>query len=412
MDIALQILGGNSGRVALIWLSLVVLALVALVGLALPRGVRRPGQISAWLSDSASQKRAEMEAKAAEAQEVVRYAAEIGVAAAGATATAERRRENCQQAQAAVETAWQTWQDADAALERARRATAYAIPEAEPVAADDPERVQALRRAAQAAHRRGDLTDEQLLDALTHQNGWDPTLHPLEQEMVMARATVENRFLAYQEALNAEDAAWKLADVATAAIRTLRDEVMAAQAQADAAREALPEQARAILDAAGLTPIVVTAPRLTPEPAPERARTGSLLDSLTGRPALATETVPAMDVVATMRIPQAADGIATVVVRDATVADGSAATQNLTAANNAARARAAGSKEAEATVVMVTAQAAGSQQAQVSGDAEATQVMTKAVPAQAVPAQAGRGRREKPSWAQPTASRPSIAGAR
>ncbi|WP_067495507.1 hypothetical protein [Actinoplanes sp. TFC3] len=304
MDIALQLLDGNSGRVAVIWLALIVLALVALVGLALPHGVRRPGQISAWLADSATAKRAEMERRAAEAQEVVRYAEEIAVAAGGATATAERRREECQQAQSAVERAWQAWQDADAALERARRATAYALPGSTPAAETGEDRAQALRRAAQAAHRRGDISDEQLLDALTHRNGWDPTLHPVEQELVLARTTVEHRFATYQNALTSEDAAWQAADVATAAIRTLRKEVVEAQALADAARQALPEQARAILDAAGPNTVVVTTQRITVESAAPQ-RPGTLLESLTEKPAVA-DVVMAMDAVVTMPIQRTA----------------------------------------------------------------------------------------------------------
>jgi len=264
MEFALGFLVGDGGRVAVIWLALIVLALAALAGLALPRGVRHPRQVSAWLADSAAQKRAEQERRAAEVQEMLRYADEIAVAAQGAATTADRRREECQQAQAAVERAWQAWQDADAALERARRAAAYEVPVTESAPADDAERVQALRRAAQAAYRRGDLSDSQLLDALTHRNGWDPTLHPVEQELVLARAAVAHRFAAYQEALNAEDAAWQAADVATAAVRTLRGEATAAMVAADAARQALPEVARAILDRAGQETIVVTAPAAAP----------------------------------------------------------------------------------------------------------------------------------------------------
>ncbi|MEV8509870.1 hypothetical protein AB0368_34300 [Actinoplanes sp. NPDC051475] len=288
MDYALELLVGNSGRVAVIWLALIVLAVVALGGLALPHGVRRPRQITAWLAHSAAQKRAELQRRAAEAQETIRYAEEIAVAARGAAATAERRREECQQAQAVVERAWQAWQDADAALERSRRAAAYATPG--PAEDDGAERVQALRRAAQAAHRRGDLSDTQLLDALTHRNGWDPTLHPVEQELVLARAAADHRFTAYQQALNVEDAAWKAADVATAAVRTLRNEVMAAQSVADAARVALPEAARALLDRAERDKVVLSA-----APVVAVEETGHDLAGLgLGQVAIETETTQAL----------------------------------------------------------------------------------------------------------------------
>jgi len=242
MDFAMSLLVGNSGRVAAIWLALILLALVALFALALPRGVHRPRQISAWLADNAAQKRAEAERRAAEAAETIRYADEITVAAQGAANTAERRREECQRAQAAVDTAWQMYQQADAALARARRAAAYGIPDG-PVTADERiERAQALRRCAQAAYRRGDLSDTQLLDALTHRNGWDPTRHPVEQELLLARAAVAHRFAAYQRSLDAENVAWQASDIATAAVRSLRHEVAVAEALAETARATLPQE--------------------------------------------------------------------------------------------------------------------------------------------------------------------------
>jgi len=241
MEFAVALLVGNSGQVAVIWLALILLAVIALFALALPRGVHRPRQISAWLADNAAQKRAEAERRAEEAAETIRYADEIAVAARGATNTAERRRDECQRAQAAVEGAWQAYQQADAALGRARRAAAYGFPDT-PIDDDErAERAQALRRSAQAAYRRGDLSDTQLLDALTHRNGWDPALHPVEQELVLARAAVSHRFAAYQRSLDTEDAAWQASDIATAAVRSLRQEVAAAEALAEAARAALPE---------------------------------------------------------------------------------------------------------------------------------------------------------------------------
>lgn len=222
--------------VVVIWLLLSLLGVLALAGLALPPDVRRPRQVSAWLAENAREKRAELERRAAEAAECVRYAEEIAVAARGAETTAERRRAECQQAQARVEESWQAYRAADAALERARRAAAY--PSRESI--DPTDREQALRRAAQAAYRRGDLSDEQLLDALTHRNGWDPRLHPVEQELVLARAAAAHRFAAYREALTAEDEAWRASDIATAAVRALRQEAFAATLRADVARAALP----------------------------------------------------------------------------------------------------------------------------------------------------------------------------
>jgi hypothetical protein len=74
---------------------------------------------------------------------------------------------------------------------------------------------------------------------LTHRNGWDATLHPVEQELALARAAVAHRFAAYRDALDAEQEAWRASDVATAAVRSLRQEVTVAATLADTARAAL-----------------------------------------------------------------------------------------------------------------------------------------------------------------------------
>jgi hypothetical protein len=226
----------TNGRVAVIWLLLVLLAMVALAALALPRGIRRPRQISAWLTDSARHKRESEQLRSAEAEESRRYAQEIAAAAQGAVATAQRRRALCQQAEAAVEASWQAYLRADAGLDRARRAAAYATPATLPSAAD---RARSLRRRAQAAYRRGDLCDTQLLDALTHRNGWDAARHPVEQELALARAAAAHRFAAYRAAVDAEQEAWRASEIAAAAVRSLRREVTFAAGQADAARSAL-----------------------------------------------------------------------------------------------------------------------------------------------------------------------------
>jgi hypothetical protein len=227
--------------VVVIWMVLLLAGVISLIGLALPQGVRRPDQISAWLAESARRKRDRADQRAAEAAEAIRYAEEIAVAARGAAGTAERRRVECQEAQARVDETWQAYQAADAARARARRAAAYTGLEQ----IDYPDRERALRRAARAAHRRGDLSDTQLLDALTHRNGWDPGLHPVEQEPVLARAAVQHRLAAYRRALDAQADAWRASDIATAAVRSLRQEMIAATARADLARAQLPPKERA-----------------------------------------------------------------------------------------------------------------------------------------------------------------------
>ena len=74
--------------VVTIWLLLLLAAVAALAGLALPRDVHRPRQVSAWLAEHAGRKAEEAERRAAEAAESIRYAEEVAVAARGAANTA------------------------------------------------------------------------------------------------------------------------------------------------------------------------------------------------------------------------------------------------------------------------------------------------------------------------------------
>lgn len=236
MSFAVDLLAMQAGRVAGIWFVLLLLGAMALAGLALPRGVRRPRQISTWLTVVARHRRIVAAERDAERAESARWAEEITVAARGAAETARRRREQWHETQQRVEETWQAYQATDAVLDRARRAAAYAPPATARTPAQYAEREQSLHRLARAAHRRGDLSDAQLADALTHRNGWDPRLHPVEQELVLARAAVLHRSIAYRQAVTAEAHAWQAADIATAAVRTLRREVTAAAASADRTR--------------------------------------------------------------------------------------------------------------------------------------------------------------------------------
>jgi hypothetical protein len=190
------------------------MALLALVWVILP-GV-----------SASKRRRLEEEARLAAAKdEQVRYADEIAVAVLGAQSTAERRRAEYEQAQERVAETWRSCQRAEDALARLRKAAAFVSLEK----VDVPDRARALRRLAQAAHRRGDLSDEQLLDALTHRNSWNPELHPVEQELVIAKAAVRHHAELHRRALQAEAEAWRADGIATAALRTLREELLVAR---------------------------------------------------------------------------------------------------------------------------------------------------------------------------------------
>jgi chromosome segregation ATPase len=205
---------GVVSSLVVIWSLLLLVAVLAVGWVVLP-------------GRSAIKRRRQEDAarRAAARDDQMRYADEIAVAVHGAESTVERLRADCTQAQERVSASWQSYQEAGVRLDRARKAAAFVSQER----VDPAERERALRRAAQAAHRRGDLSDTQLLDALTHRNGWDPALHPVEQELVIAKASVRHHAARHRDALDAEAEAWRAAGVATAAVRTLRQELIAAR---------------------------------------------------------------------------------------------------------------------------------------------------------------------------------------
>lgn len=218
----------NAPQMAGIWLVLLILAAAALVGLFAPGGLRDPRQLRAWLLGIARQQPVEDEETTAEAAEAARYAEEIAVAAHRAAVTAQRRREQWHAAQLDVERAWDAYRSAEAAVTRAGQAAAFAAPATSRTPAQYAEREQFLHRSATSACRRGDLSIEQLSDVLAGRAGWNPRLHPVEQELCLARAAAAHRLAAYRQASAAERAAWHTADVAAAALRALRQEAATA----------------------------------------------------------------------------------------------------------------------------------------------------------------------------------------
>jgi hypothetical protein len=96
-----------------------------------------------------------------------------------------------------------------------------------------------LHRTAMSAcsHRR--LSALELSDALAHRNGWDPMLHPFDQDVALHRAVRENLLAGYRRAAAREQAAWQEADVAAAAAVSLHQEAAVAAEKARQARVAV-----------------------------------------------------------------------------------------------------------------------------------------------------------------------------
>jgi hypothetical protein len=157
-----------------------------------------------------------------------RFADELATAAARAGVSADKRQAEWEAAQRAVDTAWQAYEDAEAAAKRAVRAAAFPVPETPLTPSEYADRERYLHRAAQAAQARGDFSTDQLIDALSHRNGFDPRLHPFEQDALLRRLARDEKLRVYQKMAAAERAAWREAELASAARRSLDREAEAA----------------------------------------------------------------------------------------------------------------------------------------------------------------------------------------
>jgi hypothetical protein len=161
--------------------------------------------------------------ESAQLRELRRYAEEVTVAAERADVMAKRRHAEWVAVQRTQEAAWRAYEVAEETVRRMEQAAAFpTLTDEEPF--DAAARRRHLEKAATAAHERGELSAAQLADALFHRNGWDPTLHPFEQDAVLKRVARDRLLSAYREAARIERTAWHAADMAAAARRSLGDE--------------------------------------------------------------------------------------------------------------------------------------------------------------------------------------------
>ncbi|MEH0845190.1 hypothetical protein V6U81_22640 [Micromonospora sp. CPCC 205711] len=209
---------------ALIWLILLAVAAVAVAGLFV-----RPDVFRLALAGRFRQAALPTHLELAEEQrERARYAEEVAVAAERAAATAERRRTAWLAVQEEVEAAWREYETAEADVRRLSAAAAMPLPQTVRTPAEYADRERYLHRAALDAYWRKELSVEQLSDVFGHRGGWDPRRHPVEQELLLRRATRDNLAARHRTAVERERAAWRDADLAAAAARSLREEAFAA----------------------------------------------------------------------------------------------------------------------------------------------------------------------------------------
>ncbi|MEH0823495.1 MULTISPECIES: hypothetical protein [unclassified Micromonospora] len=222
---------------AAIWSALLVLALTVLTVL-----VARPEREAA--ADPAVDP-SPATTPATELADLRRYAEEVAVAAAGAAQTARRWREAWLAAQEEVDRAWEAYDEAETAARRFVGAAALPAPHTPRTPAEYAGRERWLHQAAVAAHWRGELPVERLRDVFAHRDGWDPRRHPVEQEVLLARAVRDGRRDAYRVAAGRERSAWRDAELAAEAARALAAEAYAAAQRLRPGRVPAPRAATA-----------------------------------------------------------------------------------------------------------------------------------------------------------------------
>jgi hypothetical protein len=223
-----------------IWAVLMLLTLPAILLLGSPHGLRSPGRAMQDIVDLIRGRGVRRGKQVADAHEAARYADEMRSAADRAVHCAQLWQEHWELAEERRESAWQSWLEADARLRTSRAAAAYGIPWTAQTPAEYAARERFLHRAVRAAVDRGELPAVAVADALSGRAGWDPRLHPLDQELVVRQATVGHLFAEYQRAIEAEQAVRHDSRLANRTRDSLRHEAVAAAVGAAAVHHLLP----------------------------------------------------------------------------------------------------------------------------------------------------------------------------
>ena len=222
----------NEPAPAVIWATLMLLTLPALLLLGNPTGLRHPRQAVQEMLAALREPREQRRRQAEKATRTIQFAEEVRVAADRADASCERWQQRWQTAADELNAAWQAWLDADERLRDGLAAAAWGRPWSAPTCQEYAARERFLHRAVTAAADRGDLPAAATADALAGRNGWDARLHPLDQELVVGRASVAWLRQRYERAAVAEQTAWHDADLARRASASLRHEATTIAAQA------------------------------------------------------------------------------------------------------------------------------------------------------------------------------------
>jgi hypothetical protein len=221
-------------QAALIWITLIVSATLALLGL-----LGRPRRVQVTPEQTARGRALKHARLLMRAQELENYAREVEVAAQRSADMAHRRREDWLNTQREAENTWQAYDHADREARKVILASYLPQPKCTSTPAEFAFRERYLHRAAMTACSHRQLSALELSDALAHRNGWNPMLHPLDQDVVLHRAVRECLFAGYRNAVARERDAWQDADAAAAAAARLHREAAVADEKARQARTAV-----------------------------------------------------------------------------------------------------------------------------------------------------------------------------
>ncbi|KUL28009.1 hypothetical protein [Actinoplanes awajinensis] len=248
MNFLSQALMADPTTPMVIWMVLMLAALPALALLSSPEAIRDPGAALMASLGALRRYRAERDRARRQAVEATRFADEMQVAAVQADDAAQRWQDLWRQAAEHADGAWQDWQDAEQQVTRARAAAAFGPPWAARTPTEYVDRERFLHRAVRAAVQRGDLPSTALADALAARGGWDPRLHPVEQELVLLRAVADHRQRRYRRVATTERTARHDVRLAVAARDSLRHETSVAASAAAPLRRYLPPAPRPARD--------------------------------------------------------------------------------------------------------------------------------------------------------------------
>jgi hypothetical protein len=249
MNVVAEMLFSEPAPLA-IWATLMLLTLPAVLVLGSPHGVRSPRRALLEVVDLVRERGERRRQRQQEAVQAVRYAEEVRAAAGRAAHAAELWQERWEQSEQERSAAWSLLVAAESRLRRSHSAAAFGTPWTPQTPTEYAARERFLHRSVRAAAARGELPTAAVADALAARAGWDPCLHPVDQELAVHRAAVAHLKDRYTRAAAAEQTAWHDAQLAARTRDSLRAEATAAEVAATPLRPLLPATAPAPVRAA------------------------------------------------------------------------------------------------------------------------------------------------------------------